>query len=179
MSTLPNPFLNSVDGSPPSPTASTADSECRLQNVARPDATAERDPHPNSVSPSPDLISEHAKSAVASSDLQPRATAEPFSVSDGALFSSLPSVEMEPSATAAYAPSETGGAVSVSTASSDICHIHELFFYARKLSAEARWFVPDYPGIYQAMLDPNAPRALETDPVWADDPPLFLQKREA
>ena len=58
-------------------------------------------------------------------------------------------------------------------------HIHELFFYARKLSAEARIFVPDYPGIYQAMLDPNAPRALETDPVWADDPPLFLQKREA
>jgi hypothetical protein len=57
--------------------------------------------------------------------------------------------------------------------------IHEIFFYARKLSAEARWFVPDYPAIYQAMLDPCAPRALETDPVWADEPPLFLQKREA
>ena len=57
-------------------------------------------------------------------------------------------------------------------------HIPEIFHYARKLSAEARTFVPDYPGIYQAMLDPNAPRALENDPVWADDPPLFL-KREA
>ncbi len=57
--------------------------------------------------------------------------------------------------------------------------IGEIFRYARKLSAEARTFVPDYPDIYQAMLDPNAPRALETDPVWADEPPLFLQKREA
>ncbi len=56
-------------------------------------------------------------------------------------------------------------------------HIGEIFFYARKLSAEARTFVPDYPGIYQAMLDPNAPRALETDPVWADEPPLFLQRQ--
>jgi len=81
------------------------------------------------------------------------------------------------------AQSETEVAASVRTAAaSDISDIHELFFYARKLSAEARTFVPDYPGIYQAMLDPNAPRVrldIAGDSVWADELPLFLQKREA
>lgn len=53
--------------------------------------------------------------------------------------------------------------------------IGEIFYYARKLCAESRWFLPDYPDIYQAMLDPGAPRALDTDPVWADPAPLFLR----
>ena len=51
MTQLPNPFLNSSVISPRTE-VSTADSECRLQNVARPDATAERDPHPISEPPS-------------------------------------------------------------------------------------------------------------------------------
>ena len=90
---------------------------------------------------------------------------EPIPVSDGELLQVSPLAEIDLSVTLDRSPSES--------------HIHEIFHYARKLSAEARTFIPDYPGIYQAMLDPNAPRALETDPVWADDPPLFLQKREA
>ena len=45
MTKLPNPFLNSAVTTPRT-AGSTADSEYRLQNVARPDATAERDPHP-------------------------------------------------------------------------------------------------------------------------------------
>ena len=118
-------------------------------------------PFLNSTAISPRAVG----SAVASSDLQPRATAAPIQVSDGGLLQVSPSAEIDPSVTLDRSPSES--------------HIHEIFHYARKLSAEARTFVPDYPGIYQAMLDPNAPRALETDPVWADDPPLFLQKREA
>ncbi len=46
-----NQFISNSTVIPEPPAvASTADSECRLQNVARPDATAERDPHPISES---------------------------------------------------------------------------------------------------------------------------------
>ena len=62
--------------------------------------------------------------------------------------------------------------------SAGLSDIPEIFRVANLLCA-ARQFVPDYEGIWDAMHDSNAPRALETDPVWADEPPLFLQKREA
>jgi len=46
MTKLPNPWISNSAVTPEPPTAaSTADSEYRLQNVARPDETAERDPH--------------------------------------------------------------------------------------------------------------------------------------
>jgi len=88
-----NQFLNpSVIPEPPTE-RSTADSACRLQNVARPDATAERDPHPipssdgrrqsladgSFLSGSTLGLPDSSESAVASSDLQPRATAETIS----------------------------------------------------------------------------------------------------
>jgi hypothetical protein len=64
-------------------------------------------------------------------------------------------------------------------AASDLtCDIPELLRVASYLCADARQFTPDYPSLYQAMLDPNAPRATETDPVWADDAPLFLRAAE-
>jgi hypothetical protein len=53
--------------------------------------------------------------------------------------------------------------------------IPEIFRVAHQLCAEARSFVPDFPGLYHAMLDPSAPRALDDDPVWADEAPLFLR----
>lgn len=77
---------------------------------------------------------------------------------------SIPS-EPAPQPAAALAPSAAGL----------LDDIHEIFYHARKLCAE-RQFTPDYPGIYQAMLDPSAPRALESDPVWADEAPLFLRQ---
>lgn len=69
---------------------------------------------------------------------------------------------------------ETEAATLEETAASDISDVPEIFRVANLL-CETRQFVPDYPGIYQAMLDPNAPRALETDPVWSDDAPIFLK----
>jgi hypothetical protein len=36
-------------------------------------------------------------------------------------------------------------------------------------------FVPDKAAIWDAMFDEAAPRALETDPVWADPAPIFLK----
>ena len=61
------------------------------------------------------------------------------------------------------------------TVSAGLSDIPEIFRVANLLCA-ARQFVPDYEGIWDAMHDSNAPRALETDPVWADEAPLFLRE---
>jgi hypothetical protein len=115
-----------------------------------------------------------AGSAVASSDLQPRATAEPFSVSDGVRLSSLPSGESDPSVTLGFAPSGTEGAVSRAAPSDKINEpsmtnggdqeasapatpknpdadalgtdcIHEIFHWVRKLMRGHQGFVLDEP----------------------------------
>jgi hypothetical protein len=57
--------------------------------------------------------------------------------------------------------------------------IPEIFRVAHQLCAEARQFIPDYPSIYQAMLDESAPRASADDPVWTDASPLFLRSADA
>jgi hypothetical protein len=63
----------------------------------------------------------------------------------------------------------------ISRTASDTSDIPEIFRVANLLCEDARIFTPDYPSIYQAMLDPNAPRAFEGDPTWADPAPLFLK----
>jgi hypothetical protein len=40
-------------------------------------------------------------------------------------------------------------------------------------------FAPDLQAMEDAMHDPGAPRALEADPVWADEAPLFLRMANA
>jgi hypothetical protein len=74
--------------------------------------------------------------------------------------------------------SEPEAAASVrAAAASDICDIPEIFRVANLLCEVSR-FTPDYPSIYQAMMDDNAPRlALEIEEwaVWANEVPLFLQ----
>jgi len=51
-------------------------------------------------------------------------------------------------------------------------HIHEIFHRSRP----AR-FAPDLHAIWDAVHDPDAPRhRLLGDPVWADDPPIFLKR---
>lgn len=56
---------------------------------------------------------------------------------------------------------ETEDAVSISAASSDISHIHEIFFYARKLMKSSPRFVLDEAAFMAAI----------------DEPPLFLQRQ--
>lgn len=63
----------------------------------------------------------------------------------------------------------------IMTTGSDISDVPEVFRVANQLCAAARRFVPDETALWNAMHDPNAPLALETDPVWADDAPLFLK----
>jgi len=51
-------------------------------------------------------------------------------------------------------------------------HIAHLIHHSRPLAR----FAPDYHAIWDAMHDPDAPRhRLLGDPVWADDPPIFLK----
>jgi hypothetical protein len=57
--------------------------------------------------------------------------------------------------------------------------IGEIFRVANLLLKNDRRFTPDEEAIYSAALDEFAARAFEGDPTWADNAPLFLQRREA
>jgi hypothetical protein len=74
------------------------------------------------------------------------------------------------------AQSETAVTASVRTVAADpIDHIHEVFAYARHLCRNDTRFVPDRAAIWDAMHDPDAPRARADARVWADEAPLFLR----
>jgi hypothetical protein len=65
---------------------------------------------------------------------------------------------------------------SVRTVAADpIDHIHEVFAYARHLCRNDTRFVPDKAAIWDAMHDPDAPRARADARVWADPAPIFLK----
>jgi hypothetical protein len=69
---------------------------------------------------------------------------------------------------------ETAAIESVRTVAADILSdnfIGHLIHHARLAGA----FIPDFEAMEVAMQNPNAPRALEGDPVWEDDAPLFLR----
>lgn len=68
---------------------------------------------------------------------------------------------------------ETEAAVFVRTAAVSDNFIGHLIHHARLVGLPA--FVPDYEAMEAAMHNPSAPRALEGDPVWEDEPPLFLR----
>src|SRR5882672_5857948 len=103
--------------------AQLADRETAVAlQAACPGATAEQ----IEIAPSPDLISEHAKSAVASSDLQPRATAELIPASTGG--------PQEAPAPRCTEPHKGAGALD---------HIPEIFHWVRKLMKDDVGFVLD------------------------------------
>jgi len=53
---------------------------------------------------------------------------------------------------------------------------HEAIAHLIHHSSRLARFAPDYHAIWDAMHDPDAPRhRLLGDPVWADDPPIFLK----
>ncbi len=163
----PSPFL-SVDGSPPSSTG---------------------------------------KPAVAHLPGKGSATAEAIKVSDGDSVSPLPSGESDPSVMLGWAPSEpavtglgravTAGlshnpitqAVEVQpsprgsgSASRDIAHLIRHAGQPSLRSGSASRlnrprFAPDFHAMWEAMHDPDAPRAPRPslDPVWDDASPTFLQ----
>ena len=126
---------------------------------------------PNPFISSAALVPDVAEAAVSKPLVAPSETAAPISVSDGVLLTSLPSAEMELSATTARALSETEGAVSVSAASSDN-HIHEIFVYARKLLA-------GHPDLVGFVLDEAAFMAeVEEIPLFIREDG-YLRRREA
>jgi len=114
---------------------------------------------PNPFLNSTALAPASVESAVASSDLQPRATAAQISTA----LSSTSSSDAKTDAV------KTEGAVSVSTASSDIDCINEIFFYARKLMKQPPRFVLDEVA-FMAEVE-ETPLFLREDG--------YLQRREA
>lgn len=89
----------------------------------------------------------------------------------------LPAVPLSVSDAEPLPASMTSGTEVVASvrtaAASDIDCIPEIFRVSNL--QDSRQFIPDRHDIWDAMHDPNAPRALETDPVWADDAPIFLR----
>jgi len=151
MTQLPNPFLNSSVISPRTE-VSTADSEYRLQNVARPDVTAERDPH--LIQSSDGGVEGHAQSHALG--LPPKynrcgkrkpegalpegfgaSKDEPAGIKPGP-SEALPSNEGRPEEASAPAPTKNPDADALGTE-----FIHEIFFYARKLMTNYPGFVLD------------------------------------
>jgi hypothetical protein len=66
----------------------------------------------------------------------------------------------------------TAGWIPATGATDDI---PEIFRVAHQLCAGARQFIPDHHAIWDAMHNPSSPRALEGEPTWEDEAPLFLR----
>jgi hypothetical protein len=137
---------------------------------------------PNSAE---DLTSGAAECEATASTMPPHldAVAEPIPVSPGVVCSSLPSGESEPSVMLAYAPGEShsasvvmllADAATVIEPASPVMVavpnpqdlIDEIFIGAQRL--QPRVLPPDF---HARLLE-----AIESDEIWADEPPLFLQR---
>jgi hypothetical protein len=190
-----NQFMNSVDGSPPSPTERTA-------GASQPQAPGA--PAGQSVS-----VVEHSSGAAmgtAVTDLPGRAVAaDEIQSSCGDVESRHIAAHLQP-----YAPSKVDDLVPQITAwalaepNRDDCRMNqdnprsagvatspqeatnfigEIFRGAKALfepypipRLALPRFVPDYEAMQAAMHDPGAPRLRAGDPVWADASPLFLRQ---
>lgn len=159
-----NQFISNSTAISPRAVGSTADSAYRLQNVARPDATAERDPQPNSVSDAEPLPVSLTSGTAAAFPPLPAcdATAAPSS----AAFVAAEAAVSEP----LVAPSETAATIAIrAAAASDADCISEIFFYARKLMKQPPRFLLDE-AAFMAEVE-EVPLFLREDG--------YLQRREA